>query len=101
MKAILVALTLTFFELFNVPVFWPILVMYFFLLFFLTMRRQIEVSGSLFLFLSCQLTKSTRLTREKQLTEENLAVSVGCRACSKYLLDESETDSEQLKGQQN
>ncbi|XP_041479489.1 protein RER1-like [Lytechinus variegatus] len=41
-KAILIAMTLTFFELFNVPVFWPILVMYFFLLFFLTMRRQIE-----------------------------------------------------------
>lgn len=32
----------TFFECFNVPVFWPILVMYFFILFFLTMKRQIK-----------------------------------------------------------
>nr|XP_054769197.1 protein RER1-like [Lytechinus pictus] len=35
MKAILIAMTLTFFEVFNVPVFLPILVMYFFLLFLL------------------------------------------------------------------
>ncbi|XP_072174480.1 protein RER1-like [Diadema setosum] len=41
-KAVVIAMTCTFFEVFNVPVFWPILVMYFFLLFFLTMRRQIQ-----------------------------------------------------------
>ena len=33
---------MTFFELFNVPVFWPILLVYFFALFFLTMKRQIK-----------------------------------------------------------
>jgi hypothetical protein len=27
---------------FNIPVFWPILLMYFFALFFLTMKRQIK-----------------------------------------------------------
>ncbi|CAJ0605597.1 unnamed protein product [Cylicocyclus nassatus] len=41
MKATLIAITCTFFEFFNVPVFWPILVMYFIILFFLTMKRQI------------------------------------------------------------
>lgn len=33
----------TFFEAFNVPVFWPILVMYFIMLFCITMKRQIKV----------------------------------------------------------
>jgi len=41
MKSTLFALSLTFFEIFDVPVFWPILVMYFFVLTFLTMKRQI------------------------------------------------------------
>jgi len=40
-KAVLVALTLTLFSLFNVPVFWPILLIYFIILFVLTMKRQI------------------------------------------------------------
>ena len=33
---------MTFFEMFNIPVFWPILLMYFCILFFLTMKRQIK-----------------------------------------------------------
>lgn len=37
----LMGLFFTCFEWFNIPVFWPILVMYFFILFFLTMKRQI------------------------------------------------------------
>uniref|UniRef100_A0A8R1DF76 Protein RER1 n=1 Tax=Caenorhabditis japonica TaxID=281687 RepID=A0A8R1DF76_CAEJA len=41
MKATLIAITCTFFEFFDVPVFWPILVMYFFILTFLTLKRQI------------------------------------------------------------
>ncbi|XP_071945637.1 protein RER1-like [Antedon mediterranea] len=41
-KAVIIAMFCTFFEVFNVPVFWPILVMYFFILFFLTMKRQIR-----------------------------------------------------------
>jgi Rer1 family len=32
---------MTFFSLFDVPVFWPILLLYFFVLFFMTMKRQI------------------------------------------------------------
>jgi len=41
-RASLVALFCTFSEVFDVPVYWPILVVYFFVLFFLTMRRQIQ-----------------------------------------------------------
>lgn len=33
---------MTFFSVFDVPVFWPILVVYFCVLFFLTMKRQIK-----------------------------------------------------------
>jgi len=41
-KAIFIAMCCTFFEFFNIPVFWPILVMYFIVLFVLTMKRQIR-----------------------------------------------------------
>jgi len=41
-RGIAVAFILTFFAVFNVPVFWPILVMYFFVLFGVTMKRQIK-----------------------------------------------------------
>ncbi|KAG6837076.1 hypothetical protein H0H93_015344 [Arthromyces matolae] len=41
-RATLIALFCTFSEVFDVPVYWPILVMYFFVLFTLTMRRQIQ-----------------------------------------------------------
>ncbi|KAI0986536.1 hypothetical protein GJ496_011165 [Pomphorhynchus laevis] len=42
MYATLISTACTFAEMFNIPVFWPILVMYFFTLFFVTMRRQIS-----------------------------------------------------------
>ncbi|XP_077535140.1 protein RER1 isoform X2 [Haemaphysalis longicornis] len=41
-KATLVAIGCTFFDAFNVPVFWPILLLYFVTLFCLTMKRQIK-----------------------------------------------------------
>ncbi|KDP31988.1 hypothetical protein JCGZ_12449 [Jatropha curcas] len=40
-KAFIVAFIMTFFVVFDVPVFWPILLFYWVLLFILTMRRQI------------------------------------------------------------
>ena len=43
-KATVIAFFCTFFEFFNIPVFWPILVMYFITLFCITMKRQIKVS---------------------------------------------------------
>ena len=42
-KATLIGFGCTFFEFFNIPVFWPILVMYFITLFVITMKRQIKV----------------------------------------------------------
>ncbi|KAJ0972263.1 hypothetical protein J5N97_020222 [Dioscorea zingiberensis] len=40
-KAFCVAFVMTFFSIFDVPVFWPILLFYWFVLFVLTMKRQI------------------------------------------------------------
>lgn len=40
-KAFCIAFLLTFFSIFDVPVFWPILLFYWIVLFTLTMRRQI------------------------------------------------------------
>lgn len=40
-KALVISLILTFFSIFDIPVFWPVLVIYFFTLFFLTMRQRI------------------------------------------------------------
>jgi len=41
-KAVVIATICTFFDALNVPVFWPILVMYFIILFTITMKRQIK-----------------------------------------------------------
>lgn len=41
-RATTLSLILSFFSLFDIPVFWPILVMYFIILFTLTMRKQIQ-----------------------------------------------------------
>mmetsp|Transcript_5539 Transcript_5539/g.16325 ORF Transcript_5539/g.16325 Transcript_5539/m.16325 type:complete len:183 (+) Transcript_5539:96-644(+) len=41
-KGTMMAFGMTFFSVFDVPVFWPILLIYFFALFFLTMKRQIK-----------------------------------------------------------
>ncbi|XP_002160025.1 protein RER1 isoform X1 [Hydra vulgaris] len=41
-KSIIVGTICTCFEMFNIPVFWPILVVYFCLLFVMTMKRQIK-----------------------------------------------------------
>ncbi|XP_076472704.1 protein RER1-like [Babylonia areolata] len=41
-KAVVIAMVCTCFDALNIPVFWPILVMYFLFLFALTMKRQIK-----------------------------------------------------------
>ncbi|MCJ1254534.1 retention in endoplasmic reticulum protein 1 [Lignoscripta atroalba] len=41
-RAITIGFLCTWFEVFNVPVFWPVLVVYWIILFCLTMRRQIQ-----------------------------------------------------------
>ena len=40
-KALVISLILTFLSVFDIPVLWPVLVIYFFTLFFLTMRQRI------------------------------------------------------------
>ncbi|KAK2701223.1 hypothetical protein QYM36_020109 [Artemia franciscana] len=42
MRSTLIGIFCTFFDALNIPVFWPILVMYFVTLFGLTMKRQIK-----------------------------------------------------------
>ena len=41
-KSFLVGFLMTFFPMFDIPVFWPILLMYWLMLFVLTMKRQIK-----------------------------------------------------------
>lgn len=41
-RAVIIALFLSLWSIFDIPVFWPILLMYFIILFTLTMRRQIQ-----------------------------------------------------------
>lgn len=41
-KALLLGFVVTFFPVFDVPVFWPILLMYWLVLLFVTMKRQIK-----------------------------------------------------------
>merc|ERR1711998_574124 len=41
-KSILIAIFMTFFRFFDVPVFWPILLLYFLMLFGMTMKKQIS-----------------------------------------------------------
>ena len=42
LKSILIGTTMTFFPMFDVPVFWPILLIYWLVLFTVTMKRQIR-----------------------------------------------------------
>ncbi|CEM39496.1 unnamed protein product [Vitrella brassicaformis CCMP3155] len=41
-RAVVISITMTFFRMFDLPVFWPILLMYFLVLFVLTMKQQIR-----------------------------------------------------------
>eukprot|EP01040_Poterioochromonas_malhamensis_P012727 gene12729-13941_t len=41
-RSVIISFFMTFFEVFDVPVFWPILLLYFIVLFFITMKRQIK-----------------------------------------------------------
>ncbi len=40
-KGVMNSIVMTFFSIFDIPVFWPILLLYFLMLFFMTMKRQI------------------------------------------------------------
>lgn len=43
LKALCIGMMCTMFDFFNIPVFWPILVLYFIILFTITMKKQIRV----------------------------------------------------------
>ena len=43
LKALFIGMFCTMFDFFNIPVFWPILVLYFIILFTITMKKQIRV----------------------------------------------------------
>ena len=45
-RAIVISLICTFFPFLDIPVFWPILVVYFILLFTIMMKRQIKVCST-------------------------------------------------------
>lgn len=66
----------TFFEAFNVPVFWPILVMYFIMLFCITMKRQIKVKT---VALQCRVAVTS--PRLQHPCKSMLAFSAGIAFC--------------------
>lgn len=41
-RSVVISFFMTFFQIFDIPVFWPILLLYFIVLFFITMKRQIK-----------------------------------------------------------
>lgn len=73
-RAIIIALICTFFDAFNIPVFWPILVMYFIILFVLTMKRQIKVSHSERSYEQLE----TRHTRVKETVDLEVIACIKC-----------------------
>ena len=52
-KAVLISFFMTFFSIFDIPVFWPILLLYFIVLFALTMKRQIQLCVACFCLFVC------------------------------------------------
>jgi hypothetical protein len=42
LRAVWTGFIMTFFEMFDIPVFWPVLLFYFLVLFFFTMKKQIR-----------------------------------------------------------
>lgn len=85
-RATAVSIFCTFFEAFDVPVYWPILVVYFFVLFALTMRRQIQ-----FVHSSCAFTSHADVVRQ---TYDQVQV----RAFRYWPQDSLREHREQVKG---
>ena len=89
-KAILIGMICTFFEALNIPVFWPILVMYFIILFTITMKRQIKVGlcpvcmhqhwggggAAILIMLAVFITSVPFIRQQKWFMESGSAVTV-------------------------
>ncbi|KAH9611672.1 hypothetical protein KSS87_000652 [Heliosperma pusillum] len=71
-KAFCIAFVMTFFSVFDVPVFWPILLFYWFVLFTLTMRRQIHHMVK-YKYVPFSFGKK-RYNRKRQAAEENASL---------------------------
>uniref|UniRef100_A0A3B3SNU8 Protein RER1 n=1 Tax=Paramormyrops kingsleyae TaxID=1676925 RepID=A0A3B3SNU8_9TELE len=69
-KGVVIAMVCTFFDAFNVPVFWPILVIYFIMLFCITMKRQIK---HMIKYRYLPLTHGKRTYRGKEDTGKTFA----------------------------
>lgn len=67
MKSTVIAMICTMFDCFNIPVFWPILVMYFITLFCITMKRQIKVRSHILIYDTLLLLFRYRHTSNKLL----------------------------------
>ena len=75
MVATTVAFFMTLFRVFDIPVFWPVLVGYFCVLFFLTMKRQIMVRPS-------HGSKDTLMAPFRHLTSLLAPFTKPCLPCS-------------------
>lgn len=75
-KAILLGFAATFFAAFDVPVFWPILLLYWLVLFFLTMKRQIRH------MIKHRYVPFSVGKRVRPYHGTSIGMSITCRACS-------------------
>merc|ERR1712013_607374 len=68
-KAVLISMAMTLFSLFDIPVFWPILLLYFVVLFTITMKRQIEHMIK-FSYIPCDCFKKKRYKGKHKVVEK-------------------------------
>eukprot|EP01083_Nonionella_stella_P216057 777106_1 len=68
-KAVIISMFMTLFSIFDIPVFWPILLLYFIVLFTITMKRQIEhmIKHS---YIPCDCFKKKRYTKGHKIVEK-------------------------------
>ena len=68
-KSVCIGMTMTLFSIFDIPVFWPILLLYFIVLFTITMKRQIEHMIK-FSYIPCDCFKKKRYKGKHKVVEK-------------------------------
>eukprot|EP01083_Nonionella_stella_P021352 59232_1 len=68
-KAVIISMLMTLFSLFDIPVFWPILLLYFIVLFTITMKRQIEHMIK-FSYIPCDCFKKKKYKGKHKIVEK-------------------------------
>merc|ERR1711997_610924 len=68
-KSVCIGFAMTLFSLFDIPVFWPILLLYFVVLFTITMKRQIEHMIK-FSYIPCDCFKKKRYKGKHKVVEK-------------------------------